>query len=553
MFETFVHQFVDQMKSSPEKLALVCIEDDGTERQINRAEFLEAVQGQAWKLKSQGVDIGNIVLLVLPHGMELFSAFWGVLLLGAVPVVYAYPNALENQQIYLEQLKDFVLQIRNDVVLILPEFFEELADLLRGSGINIIQGGKENLEPRGNDLDASNVSSLEQTALLQFSSGTTGAKKGVMLSHRAIINYLAANVISMQLSPSDVIVSWLPLNHDMGLIACFIVPLTGGFPAVIMSPRRWITDPGSLFRAVHRYRGTITLMPNFAFSYCTKNVSDYELAGADLSSWLVINGAERVRREDLWAFSERFAVYGMQNLALRVGYGMAECVLGVSRTPLGSQPKVDWVDQQALLTDGKAISCEPNVPNAKVIVSCGRPHPMVEMEIVAETGLPLPERKVGEIRIQSTTLFSGYYLQPELTQSVLIDGWFYTGDLGYLSEGELYVCGRKKDVIITFGRNIYPEDIEGIAGSFPEVRRGRVVAFGVSNGEAGTEKIVLLCELRNDSEGVDFQLVNSIRKRVWQSLDVYISQVGFVERGWVVKTSSGKIARSANKEKYLAG
>lgn len=555
MFETIVHQFVRQMNSAPEQLALVCIEEDDTELKISRADFLAAVQRQAHSLKSQGVSEGDVFLIVLPHGMDLFSAFWGALLLGAVPVVYPYPRLLETQQSFYDQLDEFVRQIQCDSMLVPPELFESLEKRLRDSGTHVFQANGDTAVISGPDLEAIEVSSLEQTAIVQFSSGTTGAKKGVVISHRAMINYIPALKRIMNLTSSDVMVSWLPLNHDMGLIACFVVPLTLGFPTVIMSPRHWLKHPASLFRAIHRYRGTTTFMPNFAFNYCTHRLPDEELDGLDLSSWrALVNGAEPVQPGVLHDFARRFAPYGLKESVIQVGYGMAECVLSVARTPLDNEPRVDLVDQHALSKDGKAVLVGKETINSKSIVSCGPPLPHVEIRIVGETGEYLCEREVGEIQVKSSAMFSGYYLQPKITRAAMIDNWFRTGDLGYLHDGELYVCGRKNDVIVSFGNNIYPQDVEKIAESLTEVRHGRSVAFGVYDENKGTENIVLLCELRNElSKGDQKQLINIIRQRIWEKLNVLLAHIEFVERGWVIKTTSGKLARSANKEKYLTG
>ncbi len=526
MPETFVHQFCRQMTASPDHVALVCIAEDGAERPVSRREFFGLGQSQAQLMQSEGIAQDDLVLLALPHGLDLFSAFWGALLLGAIPVVHPYQRMLESNDDYVEQLTIFASRIEASAVLIGVE--------LSQSDARFIANKKSNASDSKPDLTPPIVDSLEQTALIQFSSGTTGAKKGVLISHRAMLNYLEAFVITMKTSPDDTIVSWLPLQHDMGLIGCFIMPLVGGFPTVIMSPQYWIGNPGSLFKAIDQHRGTIVMMPGFAFSYCTKTIPGHELPGLDLSCLrMLISGAEPVRKEVLDNFSSRFRSYGLNPQAVCVGYGMAECVLGVSRTPIGTSPRVDRT-------------------KAREVMSCGRPHPMVKVEIVSETGEPLPDREVGEIRIKSTTLFSGYYLQPELSEESLVDGWFKTGDLGYLHDGELYVCGRKKDLIISFGNNIYPGDIEEIAESFSSVRNGRVVAFGVNDEQRDTEKVVLLCELAEvlptDRQQ---QLATDIRDSVWQQLDVMVPVIDFVEKGWIIKTTSGKLSRSANRDKYL--
>jgi len=553
MFETFVHQFLQQMKTAPERLALVCIEDDGSQRQVSRRELLAATQCQARSLQAQGVAGGDVCLIVLPHGMDLFTHFWAALMLGAVPVIYAYPGMLETQQGFCEQLEDFSRQIQCDQLLVAAELHAEMEQRLADSGSRLLQSSGSAAVGDGAEIEPPQVASLEQTAILQFSSGSTGSKKGVVISHRAMSNYLEANASTMQLSAGDVVVSWLPLNHDMGLIACFIVPLTCGFPTVLMSPRHWMGQPDSLFRAVSKYRGTITLMPNFAFGYCSKQVRDDQITGIDLTCWrILISGGEPARIGLLDEFAERFSAAGLERTALRVGYGMAECVLGISRTPINEYPKVHRVDRLKLLKEDRAVSCNSDAGNAREIVSCGRAHPMVQVQVVDTSGLPLPERSVGEICVKSTALFSGYYRLTGPIEPVAADEWFHTGDLGYLHDGEVYVCGRRKDIIISFGSNIYPGDIEAIAESFPTVRKGRTVAFGVDDKRRGTERIVLLCELQDAiPEEKRTQLISGIREQVRQKLDVLLSAIDFVERGWVIKTTSGKLARAANREKFL--
>jgi len=553
MYKTYVHQFVDQMQASPDELALICIAQDGTELEFSRGQFLAAVHFQAALQKSSGLNPGDIVLLVLPHGIELFTAFWGLLLIGAIPIVYPYNTQKSDQFIFYDQISAFSLQVQVKAVFAQSSYYHNLRYHLGNTKIKIIPSQKIAYDAPQNINNPVKVDSLEQTAILQFSSGTTGAKKGVMLSYRSIINYLEAAGASLKLTPGDVFVTWLPLSHDMGLIACFMLPLTSGLPVIIMSPKYWISKPVRLLRLVHKYQGTITIMPNFAFSYCPKVITKNQLDGIDLKSWrLVINGAEMVRSENLDTFYNHFSKYGLSKSALAVGYGMAECVLGVSRTPLNSEIRVDWVDQKSLSNEGKAVSCDHNVPDAKAVVSCGRPHPMVDIKVVGETGMQLPEREVGEIRIRSTTLFSGYHLQPELSSNVMDDGWFCTGDLGYLFEGEVFVCGRKKDVIISFGKIIYPEDLEGILESYPLVRKGRTVAFGIEDGETGTELISLVCELVNyDDQNEQTKLIENVRDNVSKQFGLIISRFQIVEKGWVVKTTSGKISRSANKKKFL--
>jgi acyl-CoA synthetase (AMP-forming)/AMP-acid ligase II len=356
----------------------------------------------------------------------------------------------------------------------------------------------------------------------------------------------------VDLTEDDVIVSWMPLYHDGGLIAGCIMPLVTGVPLVLISPFHWVRDPKVLFQAVHRYRGTLTWLPNFAYNHCARNVRDRDIAGVDLSRWRVINAAEPVRWESHRLFLEHFGPYGLTDSALTVAYGMAEATLFVTATPIDKAPHVDWVDTQALREKRGAVPATPEGLGSTPMTSCGFPIEGVELGIVDDHGRRMPERHVGEIIVRTSCLFSGYHLRPELDVKVLRDGWYYTGDMGYLAEGQLYVSGRKNDLIIVGGKNIYPNDLEAVANEVPGIHPGRTVAFGIPDPRLGTEAVAMVCEV-NGSAGPDEtrQIESELRRRITQQSDVTLRDVRLVDGRWLIKTSSGKLARAANREKYL--
>jgi acyl-CoA synthetase (AMP-forming)/AMP-acid ligase II len=391
----------------------------------------------------------------------------------------------------------------------------------------------------------------DEIALLQHSSGTTGLQKGVALSHQAVFNQLGSYAEALQLRNDDVIVSWLPLYHDMGLIAGFVLPILSRVPLVLMSPFDWVRAPQRLMQSVGRYRGTLTWLPNFAYNFCAQKVRPSQLEGVDLSSWrAVINCSEPMHSASHHMFLERFHPFGLRPDALATCYAMAESVFAVTQGGIDSPVTVDHVDGRLLVTQQMAVHAQGSEGVVQML-SAGPPIKNTRLRILDADGLDLPERRIGEIAIHSDCMLSGYFRRPDLTEKAFLDGWYLSGDLGYLADGELYITGRKKDLIIVGGKNIYPQDLERLAGEVPGVHPGRAVAFGVFNTEMGTEDVVMLVESDEDNPAKRQAIAEQTRQRVTRGSDVALRNVQVVERGWLLKTSSGKIARSANREKYL--
>src|SRR5690606_13134490 len=315
-------------------------------------------------------------------------------------------------------------------------------------------------------------------AFLQHSSGTTGLQKGVALSHGAVRRQLAAYGEAIGLTAGDVIVSWLPLYHDMGLIAGFMLPLVAGVPLVLMSPFDWVRHPALLLRAIHDFGGTLCWLPNFAYNHCARRIRRRDSEGVSLASMrLFVNCSEPVRAESHDLFLERFAVHGVTAEMLAVSYAMAENTFAVTQTPPGRPATLDIIDLPALASAGEARPVPPDHPAAVTKVSCGPPIPGTAVRVVNKDGRVLPERQVGELAIRSDYMLSEYYRRPDLAP--FRDGWYLTGDMGYMVDGEVFVIGRSKELIINAGKNIYPQDLEAIVNSVPGVHPGRAVVFGV--------------------------------------------------------------------------
>jgi acyl-CoA synthetase (AMP-forming)/AMP-acid ligase II len=366
------------------------------------------------------------------------------------------------------------------------------------------------------------------------------------------MSQLRAYARAIALDADDVIVSWLPLYHDMGLIAGFVLPIVAGVPLVLISPFHWVREPAVLFRAVQSHRGTLSWLPNFAYNHCARVVRERDLQGIDLSRWRVVNCSEPVRDESHRLFLDRFRPYGFSERGLGSCYAMAEATFAVTASPVPGPPRVDWVQLEPLQREGRAVPAPAEAAGASAMTSSGAPIEGVRVAVIGEGGARLGDRDVGEILVQGDCLFEGYHRRPDLSATAIQDGWYHTGDLGYLADGELYVAGRKDDLIIVGGKNIHPGDLEAIAAEVPGLRPGRAVAFGAPDVRLGTQAVVMVCELAGDPDSEERRRIESeLRRRIVHQTDVTLAAVRLVDGRWLVKTSSGKVARRANREKYL--
>jgi acyl-CoA synthetase (AMP-forming)/AMP-acid ligase II len=373
----------------------------------------------------------------------------------------------------------------------------------------------------------------------------------VALSHKAIFNQLESYQAALKINNDDVIVSWLPLYHDMGLIAGFLLPLLYGIPLVLMSPFDWVKAPYRLMQAISEYRGTLCWLPNFAYNFCAKKIRDRDLVNVDLSSLrAVTNCSEPMRFTSHEMFLNRFKPLGLKENALATSYAMAENVFAVTQAGIDLPITYDEVDLNSLQENKIAISVKEG-NRSVVVVSAGRPISDVEVKIIDSSGNFLNERKIGEIVIRSNCMLNGYYNRDDITRNSFIDGWFKTGDFGYIADQEIYISGRKKDLIIIGGKNIYPKDLETIAMGVEGVHPGRVVAFGVYNESKGTEDVVIIAEIEDEYMDKKEQIIEKIREKVTRESAIALRTILLVEKKWLIKTSSGKIARALNKKKYI--
>ncbi len=549
---TFSGRLLSLYQQSPERVAVTLQKAGQPDAPMTSSQLLMGAQGFADTLSQNEINPGEVVVLILQHGEELVHAYFGAIIHGAIPSIMPFLTEKLSPERYRADLSALVSITLPAAIITYADFEDEVRTALQdGNSVRKVIVA-ETVSPR--EVDASNWPGLarqpDEVALLQHSSGTTGLQKGVALSHQAVFNQLDAYGETLGLNESDVIISWLPLYHDMGLIAGFLLPILYGIHLVLMSPFDWVRAPYRLMQSVSQYKGTLSWLPNFAYNFCAQKIRDRHLEGVDLSTWrAIINCSEPVRYESHKAFYEKFKGFGLQENVLHSSYAMAENVFAVTQSTLAGRPRVERIEREAFMSE--RIVRESTAENAMTVMASGKPLPNVQIKIVDESGTHLPERVIGEIVLKSNCMLNSYYHRPDVTEKAFSDGWYRTGDFGFLSSGELFVSGRKKDMIIVGGKNVYPQDLELLTYDVPGVHAGRSVAFGMFDDEQGTEEVVIIAETDSEDAGEQQKIADAIRQYVTKNSAIVLRHVKVVGPKWVVKTSSGKTARSANKEKFL--
>jgi fatty-acyl-CoA synthase len=510
-------------------------------------------------LQALGARKGDRVALILPDNADFVFAFLGALRAGLVPVPIYPPTGLGKLAGYLDNTLHIVarsgarlLVTNGEIKRMLGTIQAQVPELERVVAVEGVRGMREDLRPA--------KVSLDDTAFLQFTSGSTSRPKGVVLTHRN----LAANVraiMELGLGIRDSVdsgASWLPLYHDMGLIGFVIAPLYHVNTITFLPPLLFLKRPVRWLETISRHRASISFGPNFAYALCVKRIKESEVAGLDLSSWRIAGcGAEPIRAENLRAFADKFAPQGFSDRAFVCCYGMAESTLAISFSKLGAGVNVDVVDGAALWEKGRAEPIDPSAAGAAPITRCGPAFADHDIQVFAlddeMSERPLGEREVGEVRLRGPSLMSGYFNEPELTREAFAGGWLKTGDLGYLAGGEVHICGRAKEVIIVNGRNYYPQDLEWEAGKVEGVRKGNVIAFGTMKPQNDRERVIICFETHLVGEAERTALKGEVRRVVQQALGLTVDDVLPIGIGVLPKTSSGKLQRSKTRELYETG
>jgi acyl-CoA synthetase (AMP-forming)/AMP-acid ligase II len=553
--QNFTKILKHHFEKEPERVCLVILQSNLPDLSITYRELLHGSAGYAETYKRDGIVPGDVLVLILQHGIDLVYAYFGAILSGVIPSIMPFLTEKLLPEKYRSDLASLICITRPAGIVTYREFEQEVRSALvpEDSVRNLFLSHEIDPPciPDFNKLPGLNRNSAD-IVLLQHSSGTTGLQKGVALSHQAVLNQLDSYGAVLGLKPEeDVIVSWLPLYHDMGLIACFILPILLKVPLVLLSPFDWIRAPYRLLQAVSAYKGTLSWLPNFAYNFCALKIRDRNLDGVDLSSWrAIINCSEPMYLESHVTFFNRFKDLGLKYEALATCYAMAENVFAVTQGGIGEPVVVDKIDRESIQLEKTAKEPIVGKPSVKLL-SAGKPIPGVQVKIVDIDGKILPDRKIGEIILLSNCMLTGYYNRPDVTQKSFLREWYLTGDYGYSVDGQIFVTGRKKDLIIVGGKNVYPQDIEQLAMEVADVHPGRVVVFGVFNDDLGTEDVVLIAEVDSEDKKVRERISDQIRQTVTRGSAIALRQVVLVGEKWLIKTSSGKVARHANREKYL--
>ena len=550
---TLVHALQWHAARHPGRVHVHLLDESGESATLTYGDLYDGARRVAGGLATRGLDPGESVAIMLPTGFEYLQAVFGVLLAGGVPVPIYPPTRLSQLE---DHLRRHARILDNARARWLVTFGPALAvSRLLSAQIDSLHGVLDVDQLRGCALAEREWSPApDDTAFLQYTSGSTGSPKGVVLTHADLLESLNAMHQALEIEGGDVFVSWLPLYHDMGLIGAWLGSLFYAMPFVLMSPLVFLARPVRWLEAIHRYRATLSGGPNFAYELCRRRIEESELEGLDLGSWrIAFNGAEPVSPATQNDFAARFARCGFDPKALTPVYGLAEATLGVTFTPVGRGPRYDHVDRDTMQRLGHAIAAKEWGDSSIAFAGSGVPIPGFEVRTVDESGRETLERRVGRIQFRGPSTTSGYFRNSEASRALFDGEWLESGDLGYVAEGELFITGRVKDLIIRGGRNVYPHEVEEAAGEVEGVRRGCVAVFGSEDRDSGTERLVVVAETRENERGARASMTRAIEEVALRCLGSPPDEVLLVPPYTVLKTSSGKIRRGAVRERYDRG
>lgn len=540
----FLDQLFEDLRSAPDRQVLCHYGPDNTAEWISAGELIDSAQRRAVLLR--GRIAAQDLVLIIEHNVKAQIQWWlAALLAGGVPGILTPPTPKLDSAKYYSDLDAILTAYDKALVLYGDGIFQEPPDDDRFVGyaeadFSVAPAPDSGL-PDPRDVNA--------PLLFQQSSGTTGLRKGMILSERALIDQLQSYAQAIDLSSDDVIVSWLPLYHDMGLVACFLQAMYQGLPLVLTSPFEWLMDPAWLIRAVERHGGTLCWMPNFAFDVLSRRVDRSRLGANALSSLrLVVNCSEPVLPSSVERFEKTFAPLGLRPGSVSSSYAMAENTFAVTQTRPGDALAIETVDPHIADAESRAVHRD----GGRAVAGSGRAVAGTEVKVQGTDGAPCGDGEIGVIALRGTSLMDGYLGVGEAIEFLDADGWYVSGDIGYMRNGTLFVIGRHDDMIIRAGRNLNPIYLESAASSVRGIKAGRVVAFGVMNPQEGTEDVIVIAE-RDDGAPVDER---SLKSDIVQACNVYAGvapqRVEIVASNWLAKSSSGKISRAACKAKYGA-
>lgn len=538
---------------NPERPHIYLQNENGEEQIIRYGQLAEEAKHVARGIRNRGILPGETIAIMLPTSDTFFYCYCGILLAGAVPVPIYPPFRPDRIEEYAKR-EAKILQNAQARLLITFSRAEILSNILQ----TFIPSLKDvvtfkNLRTTKGDLPPVTTES-DDPALIQYTSGSTGDPKGVLLTHKNMLTNIRSIGKAVPIKQTDVVVSWLPLYHDMGLMS-WLASFYFGIPLTILSPITFLTRPEQWLWAIHYHRATLSGGPNFAYELCVKKINPKDLEGLDLSSWrFAFNGAEAINPRTLERFSKRFAEYGFNPESFAPVYGLAESTVALTFPTEKRLPRIDKIQREYFEIENKAIPIKsPNDKDSLEFIGCGIAMPEHAIRIVDDNGNELADRMIGNIQFNGPSSMQGYFNNPAATQKAYRNGWWDSGDTGYLVEGEVFIIGRKKDLIIKAGRNLYPEEVEEVVTQLASIRKGCVVAFGVNDPNLGTEKLVVVAETyqlnKEDRQKIRAEIIDNMAISLGIPPDVVV----LVPPRTIPKTSSGKLQRSACKDAYIKG
>ncbi|MCG7394123.1 AMP-binding protein [Microvirga sp. ACRRW] len=519
---------------APDQTAFYVIGAQNTVTEISNDALLQEATLLAHRLAAHGVTAGDIVLLAFETSPCLVTAFFACQLGGFLPCIVEAPSLGVHGASWAERLA-VRAKYAGARLILAPQ---DCCDLLKETGCDAIT-----IEGLPTPQEARFPAPTADTPVfLQFTSGTTSQPKALLIDNRTLLSNVRGLALAADWSHRDTVVSWLPLYHDMGLVALTMCGFVTGMSVVLMPSNMFTMNPARWLWAIHSFRGTVTSAPNFAYQFVATHAPEHRTRGLDLSSLrCAFNAAEFIQKKTVEHFFDRFASHGLKREALFAAYGLAECTVAVSFSRPSESVRFQTISRRQFMTQGVATPIEATSSDAWPIACVGPVLKEHEVMIVDNDGAPLPDRRQGQIYLRGPSVVHGYY--KEATPSNIRNGWLVTGDLGYLDNGDLYITGRIKDLIIRAGANISPYEIEQIAGEIEGVRSGAVGAIGVTDPMKGTENLVVFFETTQKASDTVEAMRQAIRDRLSQKLSIAVDHVLDVPPHTLQKTTSGKLQR----------
>ncbi len=550
---TLVEMLEWHQQKHPQRIHVYLYEEEKEPENISYEKLLISAQAVAAGLQQLSLSPGQTVAIMLPTSGDYLFSFFGILLAGGIPVPIYPPFRPSQFEDHMRRQAGILTNSQAVILITVPEA-KIAARLLKGQvrSLHSVVTPQELTVSR--DQLSPTILRAQDIAFLQYTSGSTGNPKGVILTHAQLLANIRIMGEAVQAKSTDTFVSWLPLYHDMGLIGAWFGSLYHACPLVLMSPLSFLTNPSRWLWMIHKYRGTLSAAPNFAYGLCLNKLQNKDIKGLDLSSWrFAFNGAEPVSPQTIRQFSTRFSAYGFRPEAMSPVYGLAEVGVGLAFPPLDRGPIIDCVQAETFTTLGKANTASENEINSLEFVACGQPLPSYEIRIVDSTSRELPEREVGQLQFKGPSATTGYFRNSESTRDLFDGDWLNSGDLAYIASGDIYLTSRTKDIIIRGGHNIYPYQTEEAIGNIPGIRKGCVAIIGSTGPASGTERIIVMAETRETDEAAIEALKQNINSVTTELLTMPPDEIILGPPHTVLKTSSGKIRRATMRELYDKG